>query len=63
MDSGKIRNSDFTIICNKEDWAKEISTKYHTTYHEDYVFQKTLHGFSLTKNGEEVYNPQDLFWP
>ena len=42
LDSGKIRNNDCNITCNIEEWAKEISSKYHTTYHEDYVFQKTM---------------------
>ena len=58
LESGKLRNSDCYIACNKEQWAKEISSKYDTTYHEDYVFQKSLHGFWLTQNGKQVFNPQ-----
>ena len=63
LESGKLRNSDCYIACNKEEWAKEISSKYDTTYHEDYVFQKSLHGFWLTQNGKQVFNPQGLVWP
>ena len=58
LESGKLRNSDCYIACNKEEWAKEISSKYDTTYHEDYVFQKSFHGFWLTQNGKQVFNPQ-----
>ena len=38
--SGKLRNVDCYVSCNKEESAKEISSKYDTTYHGDYVFQK-----------------------
>ena len=36
----KLRISDCYVSCNKEEWANEISSKYDTTYHADYVFQK-----------------------
>ena len=40
LESGKLRKNDCCVSCNKEEWANEISSKYDTTYHADYVFQK-----------------------
>ena len=53
--TGKLRPHDCYVNCNKEEWAKEISSKYDTTYHEDYVFQKSFRGFWLTQNGKQVF--------
>ena len=57
MNTGKLRRSDCYIQCNKEEWAREISQKYGTPYHGDYIFQKSRH-FWLTQDGKEIYNPQ-----
>ena len=63
LESGKLRNSDCYVNCNKEEWAKEISSKYGTTYHEDYVFQKSNRPhFLITQNGKEIFNPYGLGW-
>ena len=55
---GKLRNSDCFVICNKDQWAKEISSKCCTTYHADYVFQKSYRPhFWLTQNGKLIFDP------
>ena len=52
---------DCYVNCNKEELAKEISSKYDTTYHEDYVFQKSSRShFWLTQNGKEIFNSYGL---
>ena len=60
MSTGKLRNSDCFVICNKDQWAKEISSKYGTTYHEDYCFKPTTTEYWLTKNGIVVFHPRGL---
>ena len=60
--SGKLRNSDISINYNKEQWAREISSRYGTTYHGDYFFEKNSHHFWLTKCGTEIYNSKGLGW-
>ena len=60
--TGKSRPHDCYVNCNKEEWAKEISSKYGTTYHEDYVFQKNNPHFWITQNGKEIFNPYGLGW-
>lgn len=62
LHSGKLRNSDIFINYNKEQWAREISSRYGTTYHYDYFFEKNNQHFWLTKNGNEIYNPKGLGW-
>ena len=58
ISSGKLRNADCYVNCNKEEWAKEISSKYGTTYHADYVFQKSYRPhFWLTQNGKLIFDP------
>ena len=60
MSSGKLRNSDCYVNCNKEEWAKEISSRYGTPYHGDYCFQNNNSGFWLTKEGIVIFNPYGL---
>ena len=61
INTGKLRPMDCWINCNKEEWAREISSRYGTPYHDDYCFQKTGH-FWLTQNGKEIFNPFGLGW-
>ena len=57
LNSGKLRSSDCYVNCDKEQWAREISSRYDTTYHGDYVFQKSNRPhFWLTQGGREIYN-------
>ena len=60
--SGKLRNSDISFNCNREQWAREISFRYGTIYHGDYCLQKNNDHFWLTQNGREIYNPKGLGW-
>jgi len=62
LNSGKLRSSDCFVNCNKEDWAKEISETYGTTYHSDYTFNKNSHHFWLTQNNVEIFNSAGLGW-
>ena len=62
MNSGKLRKKDCFVLCEKEDWAKEISEKYKTTYHGDYLFQNNGKHFWLTKNGVEIFNSGGIGW-
>ena len=57
--SGKLRD-DCYVSCNKENWAREISSRYGTPYHGDYCFQKNNHHFWLTQNGREIFNSSGL---
>ena len=62
ISTGKLRANDCYVNCNKEEWAKEISSKYGTTYHEDYCFQNNKDNYYLTQNEKEIYNPYALGW-
>ena len=62
MSSGKLRDSDCYVNCNKEQWAKEISSTYGTPYHGDYCFQNNGRHFWLTQNGSEIYNSMGIGW-
>lgn len=62
MSSGKLRNSDCYVNCDKEAWAREISQRYNTPYHGDYIFQKNHHHFWLAQNGREIFNSAGLGW-
>ena len=64
MSSGKLR-WDCWINCDKVAWAREISQKYGTPYHEDYIFQKSVHRdnsthFWLTQGGREIFNSMGI---
>ena len=61
ISTGKLRHSDCYVSCDKENWAREISSRYGTIYHADYCFQKTNH-FWLTQNGKAIFNPLGLGW-
>ena len=58
--SEKLRSVDCYVNCNKEEWTKEISSKYGITYHEDYAFKKNSPHFWLTQNEKEIFNPQGV---
>lgn len=62
IQSGKLRSSDCYVNCNKETWAVEISQRYGTPYHGDFIFQKNHHHFWLTQNGREIFNSSGLGW-
>ena len=62
MNSGKLRSSDCYVSCNKEAWAREISQRFGTPYHGDYVFQKNSHHFWLVQNGVEIFNSMGIGW-
>lgn len=57
INSGKLRNTDCYVNCDKEAWAREISQRYGTPYHGDYIFQKNHHHFWLTRDGMIMYDP------
>ena len=60
--SGKLNSSNCYVNCNKENWAREISSRYGTPYHGDYCFQKNSHHFWLTQNGREIFNSSGIGW-
>ena len=61
--SGKLSSVDCYVNCNKEQWAREISSRYGTPYHADYCFQDIdHHHFWLTQNGREIFNSAGLGW-
>jgi hypothetical protein len=62
IQSGKLSNSDCYVKCNKETWAVEISQRYGTPYHGDFIFQKNNHHFWLAQNGREIFNSSGLGW-
>ena len=62
MNSRKLQSSDCYVLCDKEQWAREISSRYGTPYHGDYCFQKNHHHFWLSQNGNEIFNPLGLEW-
>ena len=62
MSSGKLKSNDCYVKVDKESWAKEISSRYGTPYHGDYIFQKNSHHFWLTQNGREIFNSEGLGW-
>ena len=62
INTGKLRPTDCYVLCDKEQWAREISSRYGTPYHADYCFQKNHRHFWLTQNGNEIYNPKGLGW-
>ena len=58
--SGKLR-WDCWIKCDKEAWAREISQRYGTPYHGDYIFQKSNRPhFWLTQGGREIFNSMGI---
>ena len=57
--SGKLQWDCF-VKCNKEAWAREISQRYGTPYHGDYIFQKNAHHFWLIQGGREIFNSMGL---
>ena len=60
--SGKLR-WDCWINCDKEAWAREISQRYGTPYHGDYIFQKSKRPhFWLTQGGREIFNSMGIGW-
>ena len=61
INTGKLRPTDCYVLCDKEQWAREISSRYGTPYHGDYCFQKSR-TFCLTQNGKEIFNPLGLGW-
>ena len=62
MNSGKLRASDCYVQYPKENWAREISSRYGTPYHGDYNFQKNGRHFWLTQNGREIFNSAGIGW-
>ena len=60
--SGKLRANDCYINCNKEQWAREISMRYGTPYHGDYVFEKNERHFWLRQGEREIYNSKGIGW-
>ena len=60
--SGKLRANDCYINCNKEQWAREISMRYGTPYHGDYVFEKNERHFGLRQGEREIYNSKGIGW-
>ena len=62
MRSGKLRSSDCYVNCSEEQWAREISARYGTPYHGDYVFQRNSQHFWLIQNGKEIYNSKGIGW-
>ena len=58
--SGKLR-WDCYINCDKEAWAREISQRYGTPYHGDYIYQKSGRPhFWLTQGGREIFNSMGI---
>ena len=62
INSGKLSSSNCYVNCNKENWAREISSRYGTPYHGDYCFQKNSHHFWLIQNGREIFNSSGIGW-
>ena len=66
LNSGKLSRTDCYVNCDKENWAKEISSKYGTPYHSGYNFKKifTKDGthFLITQNGIEIFNSMGIGW-
>ena len=61
INTGKLRPNDCWIKCDKEAWAREISQRYGTPYHGDYVFQKSDRPhFWLTQGGREIFNSMGI---
>ena len=61
LNSGKLRSVDCYVTCNKENWAREISERYGTTYHGDYIFQKSIRPhFWLTQGDKEIFNSMGI---
>ena len=62
LNTGKIR-SDTYIIVGREQFAKDISAKYGTTYHPDYIIKKNnRHFWIVNPNGKEIFNSAGLGW-
>ena len=57
LSTGKLRSKDCYVTCDKDLWAKEISQKYGTIYHEDYIFQKSCRNAWLIQGEKEIFNP------
>ena len=62
LSSGKLDNDTCNVNCDKEIWAREISQRYGTTYHDDYIFQNISNHFWLTQGGREIFNSAGLGW-
>lgn len=60
--TGKLRSTDCYVNCNKENWAREISSAYGTPFHGDYSFQNNNHHFWLVQNGREIFNSMGIGW-
>ena len=60
INTWKLRSSDYYVNYDKEAWAREISQRYGTQYHPEYVFQKNNVHFWLTYEDREIYNPKGL---
>ena len=61
MSSGKLRARDCFVSYDKETWAREISQRYGTPYHGDYIFQKSGRPhFWLTQGGREIFNSMGI---
>ena len=61
INSGKLRSSDCYVQCDKEAWAREISQRYGTPFHADYIFQKSSRPhFWLTQGGREIFNSIEI---
>ena len=60
MTTGKLRSND-CYVNDKEQWAREISSRYGTLFHGDYIFQKSNRPhFWLTQGGREIYNSMGI---
>ena len=60
INSGKLKPTDCYVQYPKEQWAREISSRYGTPYHGDYCFQNNGRHFWLTQNGREIFNSSGL---
>ena len=58
----KLRRTDGCPEIDIETLAKEISEKYGTEYHSDYIFQNIVLDYWLIQNGVEIFNPNGLGW-
>ena len=61
MTTGKLRSND-CYVNDKEQWAREISSRYGTPYHSDYIFQRNSQHYWLIQNGKEIYNSKGIGW-
>ena len=60
LSAGKIREDTYVLV-GHEQLARDISTKYGTTYHSDYVITNNYrHYWIVDTNGKEIFNSAGL---